>query len=256
MFLKKIFKKLITGDKKTLAVRGIALGAAAFALLFLIIVGAMLINVYRAHDVKTLTAGQIYLAAGGSSDKLMIVAHPDDEAIWGGGHLAEGGWLVVCITNGRSSTRSAEFEKAVYASGNNSLILEYPDKVNFMRDNWSDVYQGIERDVLSLLNYKDWSVIATHNPEGEYGHEHHVMTSNIVTGVCAEKGMLDRLMYFGKYYSAGKIGEHESEMTPITSEQLEFKNRMLTIYSSQEGTIDKFSHIIKYEMWVPAKEWR
>ena len=30
------------------------------------------------------------------SQKLMIVAHPDDETIWGGSHLLEGNYLVVC----------------------------------------------------------------------------------------------------------------------------------------------------------------
>mgnify|MGYP000169896743 CR=1 FL=1 len=26
--------------------------------------------------------------------KLMVVAHPDDETLWGGAHLTEGGWLL------------------------------------------------------------------------------------------------------------------------------------------------------------------
>lgn len=30
---------------------------------------------------------------------LMIVAHPDDETLWGGAHLSDGGWFVVCLTN-------------------------------------------------------------------------------------------------------------------------------------------------------------
>lgn len=33
-------------------------------------------------------------------NKLMIVAHPDDELIWGGAHLLEDDYLVVCITRG------------------------------------------------------------------------------------------------------------------------------------------------------------
>ena len=32
--------------------------------------------------------------------KLMVVAHPDDETLGGGAHLTEGGWFVVCLTNG------------------------------------------------------------------------------------------------------------------------------------------------------------
>ena len=31
-------------------------------------------------------------------DRLMIVAHPDDESLWGGAHLAKDRYLVVCLT--------------------------------------------------------------------------------------------------------------------------------------------------------------
>lgn len=41
--------------------------------------------------------------------KLMIVAHPDDETIWGGSHLLKGHYLVVCLTNGNN-----EKEKRIY----------------------------------------------------------------------------------------------------------------------------------------------
>ena len=41
----------------------------------------------------------------------MIVAHPDDEMLWGGAHLLNGNYLVVCITCGRSKTRDKEFKE-------------------------------------------------------------------------------------------------------------------------------------------------
>lgn len=42
---------------------------------------------------------------------LMIVAHPDDETIWGGSHLINGNYTVLCITNGNNKKR----KKRVYA---------------------------------------------------------------------------------------------------------------------------------------------
>ena len=59
---------------------------------------------------------------------LMIVAHPDDETLWGGAHIADGGYLVVCITNGYNATRSAEFQ-VVTQTSKNEAILSYPDKM-------------------------------------------------------------------------------------------------------------------------------
>lgn len=31
------------------------------------------------------------------------------------------------------------------------------------------------------MKYKHWGMVATHNPDGEYGHIHHKMTSRLMT---------------------------------------------------------------------------
>lgn len=41
-------------------------------------------------------------------ESLMIVAHPDDETIWGGSHLINGNYTVLCITNGNKKKRIYE----------------------------------------------------------------------------------------------------------------------------------------------------
>lgn len=43
-------------------------------------------------------------------ESLMIVAHPDDETIWGGSHLINGNYTVLCITNGNNKKK----KKRVY----------------------------------------------------------------------------------------------------------------------------------------------
>ena len=40
-------------------------------------------------------------------DKVMFVAHPDDDLLWGGRHLIEEKYLVVCMTRGNDPVRSA-----------------------------------------------------------------------------------------------------------------------------------------------------
>ena len=62
--------------------------------------------------------------------KLMIVAHPDDEMIWGGSHLLEGNYLVVCLTNGNNNIRKKEFIKVMKKKDNKGLIFNYPDLTN------------------------------------------------------------------------------------------------------------------------------
>ncbi|MDD4547989.1 MAG: hypothetical protein PHI05_04535 [Bacilli bacterium] len=62
-------------------------------------------------------------------DKLMIVAHPDDETLWGGVELLKDDYLVVCITCGEQKNRSVEFEKVMRISNNKYIMFGIPDKI-------------------------------------------------------------------------------------------------------------------------------
>ena len=80
-------------------------------------------------------------------NNLMIVAHPDDEFIWGGAHLLTDRWLVVVLTNAGNETRKPEFEAMMKATGDTGLILGYPDKVGGCRSNW-DFWSDAIRTVI------------------------------------------------------------------------------------------------------------
>ena len=208
------------------------------------------IKAVKAHHVEPLTEETLLTKNLMSCNKLMIVAHPDDDAIWGGAHLKEGGYLVVCITNNRNETRKQEFFDAVDASGNTPLILGYPDKVNGKRDDWDKVYSKITDDISYIMGYKEWDMIVTHNPDGEYGHIHHKMTSEITTKVYNRLKPAAKLYYFGKYYKASQIDSVKDSLTAISEEDMEFKDKLLEHYESQSETIEKFRHMLPYEEWT------
>ena len=130
-----------------------------------------------------------------SCDKLMIVAHPDDETFWGGAHLIEDNYLVVCITCGTVKRRVEEFKKAMSITNDKYIMLGYPDLTKGKKDDWSKVHVNIKSDLEKIINYKNWEMIVTHNPYGEYGHIHHIMTNRMVT----ELSDKDVLYYFGYY---------------------------------------------------------
>ena len=235
------------------------LGSFAGAVVFLIAAAVFFFiwnrNITEAHTVSPLTNEKVLQANMINADKLMIVAHPDDDALWGGGHLMSGNWLVVCITNGRNDTRRDEFNRTMNASGNAHLILEYPDKVNGSRDSWDEVYEGISKDIGMLLSYKNWNTVVTHNPDGEYGHQHHKMTSRIVTQGCIDRHMTDRLEYFGKYYSAAKLPAAQDSLSRLSAEELKYKEYLLTFYRSQKSTITKLGHMNPFEEWQTFDEY-
>lgn len=208
----------------------------------------------KAYDVDTLTSEQIKAVADNKkATKLMIVAHPDDDVIWGGGHLMDGDYFVVCITNGRNDTRKPEFEKMLEQSGNSGYILEYPDKVAGERDNWEKVWDKIKSDIDRLMTCKDWELIVTHNKDGEYGHQHHKYTHSIVTELYDKNKLSEPLYCFGTYHSAKKLPDYESEMTKMSDKQIEYKNELVKVYESQSNTVGKLWHMAPYEMWTQYK---
>ncbi len=185
-------------------------------------------------------------------DSIMIVAHPDDELIWGGSHLLNGNYLVVCITGGNSPVRAKEFLKAMDATGDKGIMLGYPDKVLFMRSKWSNVQDDIQSDIEELLNLKDWKVIVTHNIKGEYGHNQHILTNKVVTE--AYKNCFfdsNKLYYFGDYYKKSAIDEASKNLTRISDEDLKKKTDFIKeIYKSQDFVEDKFGQMFPYENWT------
>lgn len=185
-------------------------------------------------------------------NKLMIVAHPDDETIWGGGHLIDGGYLVVCITDGYNKTRKNEFDTAVkhLSETNIPLILNFPDKTFNKRDNWFGIKGKIEDAVDKCINLKDWELIVTHNKEGEYGHIHHKMTSSIVRSEYKKLDKQNPLYLFGTYHSKKKLPNYEASMTPMSEELYNKKVEVLKDFKSQEKVIDSLFHMMKYENWT------
>ena len=184
-------------------------------------------------------------------DNLMIVAHPDDESLWGGVHLAEADYLVVCVTCGSDEQRQKEFEKVIKEFGNKGISLGFPDIENNVISDWSKVYYKIEKELRKIINYKDWDMIVTHNPDGEYGHMHHIMVSTMVT----KNADKNKLYYFNKYYTKEEIENINYCMKEINDRELHAKMILLNNYSSQSGVVDNHSQNIKYEKLILYKYW-
>lgn len=184
-------------------------------------------------------------------DKLMIVAHPDDETIWGGGHLTEGGYLVVCITDGYNKTRKDEFDTAVKRLNetNIPIILNFPDKTFNKRDNWFGIKGRIENTVEKCLDLKDWDLVVTHNIEGEYGHIHHKMVSSIVRKEYKNLNKKNPLYLFGTYHSKKKLPYYEDSMIPLDDEIYNKKLEALKDFKSQEKVVESLFHMVRYENW-------
>ncbi len=190
--------------------------------------------------------------------KVMIVAHPDDESFWGGGHLLEDEYLVVCITHGWNVNRRSAFADVMRTTNDKCLILDYPDVRKYLTggkyetDLLTTCRDALQKDVERVLSYKKWDMVVTHNPTGEYGKYCHQQVSKAVTdGFDNILQDSSELWYFGKFYPAGQIPGEQ-----IDPKLLEIKNRMMArYYSTASGAIKAFGHMVPYENWIPADEW-
>ena len=113
-------------------------------------------------------------------NNVMIVAHPDDETLWGGANLMKEKYFVVCLTNGYDKVRSNDFRNILNFTQNEGIILNYPDLEDSIMNDWTEVRNGIINDLSVIITYKNWAKIVTHGPEGTTGHYHHKKTSKFV----------------------------------------------------------------------------
>lgn len=185
---------------------------------------------------------------------IMIVAHPDDETLWGGANLFKDKYFVVCLTNGYKLSRANDFRKILKFTKNGGLIMDYPDLQDKIQDDWLNVENGILKDMSTIINYKRWDKIVTHGPDGTTGHYHHKKLCEFVTKIVKENNKYENLYYFGKFY---RKNETIKNLPRISEKELKYKKREVSIYKSVKKTIYRiWFHSLPYENWIPAIKWK
>lgn len=186
-----------------------------------------------------------------SYNKLMIVVHPDDESIFGGYHLLNEEYVVVCVTCGVNNIRLQEFKKAMELTNDRFEYLSHTDlDQNNVISDWSSEYDTINLEIKDIINRQDWDLIVTHNPDGEYGHIQHEMISKIVTENVTNK---DKLYYFGLFYD----NNTENSATALDENSYSSKRNLLNIYESQ-GCLpetSRLSYMFRNENWILYNNW-
>jgi LmbE family N-acetylglucosaminyl deacetylase len=121
----------------------------------------------------------------------VVVAHPDDEALWFGGWLVELGRrgvpvCVVCLTNRDHPTRSAEFRDYCSRVGARAVMLDYPDGG---WERFPERVEDLEEAVREAgADPAGLSCVITHSPHGnERPHPQHLQAWRLVKRWSAER---------------------------------------------------------------------
>lgn len=196
----------------------------------------------------------IFPLQANETQSLMIVAHPDDETIWGGSHLLHGNYTVLCITNKNNKKRKKEFMQAMKKTHSKGIILNYPDKTNGQRDNWNSCKKAIQKDIQNEIDSKNWDTIVTHNPHGEYGHIHHKMVSKFVTKIVKKEKETKKLVYFGQYTARKNKANLKNEKR-MSKQNYKEKMKIIQVYTSQDKVMNHLHHMLPYENWIAYDNW-
>lgn len=149
----------------------------------------------------------------------MIVAHPDDEVLWGGLNLlSESGWFVVCSTHANHPVRSREFLNTMKLIGRNIRFKMFDVPDIFTRSDMiaDTIYDDTPFDYyLRELATQEWKLVLTHNDVGEYGHAHHRKVHRLVK----------KYFYCPSFFSLG---------LKLPQSILIKKRELLRYYTSQE----------------------
>ncbi len=142
---------------------------------------------------------------------VVVVAHPDDETLWAGGlMLSRPSWSPTIISLCRASDpdRAPKFQIACRRLGAVECRLgdldDGPDQVPLP-------LPLIEESVLSLLPRRDFDLLITHSPEGEYTrHLRHEETARAVARLWADGRISPARVWMFAYEDSGRTKPPEA----------------------------------------------
>lgn len=146
----------------------------------LIMITIILIIIYGLYISKvTIFDGVKKIIIDKPYNKLLIVAHPDDETLWGYHQLKNSkDWKILCVTNANNITRVSELKNIAIHFDTALEIWNYEDSPLHY-----NMHPQLYKDIAHEINKPNVKMVLTHNPLGEYGHIQHIKVSNVVLSV-------------------------------------------------------------------------
>lgn len=165
---------------------------------------------------------------------LMIVAHPDDETLWGGDLLLREGRnvhvVVTCTQN--SKIRHKEFNAVSRHAGFHGEFLDGQDTLHPGPHLEPRIVERIESLVCRGRRGNTaggWDQIITHGPEGEYGHPQHQVVHDAVYAAVKKCHNHDKLFVFEPY----PVKDYVLPQNKVT---------MAKLHKSQDWVIETYGH--------------
>lgn len=165
-------------------------------------------------------------------EAVLFVAHPDDDVLFFHSFIREYKPYVVLLTTGSILKRVVPFCRAMNYYGVRFRTFAFNSRA-------VDKENLISKKVKKILDRSRFSICATHNEEGEYGHEMHKCVHRCVV----ENWKGDILLV---PYSSKEIVEH-----PLDEYTLLEKQKVIHKYYSREYLVLK-----THKTWIDNEAYR
>ena len=167
---------------------------------------------------------------------LFLIAHPDDETIFGANDLLDMGnkKTVICFTNGSNLVRKKEFFKTMNIVEAKGIMFDFHDSE---KDGWKYVTNKdiVHNDLLPIIDTIP-DLIVSHDADGEYGHIQHKRVSTIAK---------DLSEYLHVPFQGFRKRFHGHFTNPVLRDSI-----LTEAYTSQQGAVNAFKNF--YEKSTPT----
>jgi LmbE family N-acetylglucosaminyl deacetylase len=188
----------------------------------------------------------------------LVVAHPDDETLWAGGTLLlHPGWesFVAVLCRKSDSDRAPKFFRALErlrAAGALGDLDDGPDQAPLPA-------HELQEAVRSLLPRRDYDLLVTHAPWGEYTrHLRHEETSRAVIALWAEGKIRAKALWLFAYEDGGRAHPPRAESAahvrlalphPVWEEK---RAIITTVYGFGEASWEASAAPREEAFWIPS----
>ncbi len=137
-------------------------------------------------------------------EKAVIVAHPDDETLWCGGELLmhpNDNWFVASLCRKNDPDRAPKFKKVLFAYDAHGAMGDLDDGPEQLPLST----KVMEEAILNLLPKKEYDLIITHSPFGEYTkHLRHEEVGKAVISLWQQKKITTTALWLFAYEDGNK----------------------------------------------------
>jgi LmbE family N-acetylglucosaminyl deacetylase len=169
---------------------------------------------------------------------LMVVAHPDDEVLFGSTLLYRNRhhmhWVILCMTNKSHSTRQREFMSVINRL--NKLGVHVSGEIFDVVDGKSAT-MAADHDDMKIFRHalqkhiSDADLVVSHGQLGEYGHEDHKFVFSMCQALIGDRRTRNSSVDWITFKS---MKAPEAKGIPLSDSERDFKNTLLTLYKSQK----------------------